>query len=48
MNDYHMTPAQIDDTDLELLLDLELLDSRIDAAFAEKRKPKKRTIEYFI
>ena len=37
--DYHMTPNEIDDTDLDLLLDMEVLDSRIDAAFAEK-KPK--------
>lgn len=31
-----MTPNEIDDTDLELMLDLEVLDSKIDAAFDEK------------
>lgn len=47
-----MTPAEIDDADLELLLDMEVLDSKIDAAFAEKyskEQPKrKRSIEYYI
>ena len=32
-----MSPADIDDTDLALLLDMEVLDSRIDAAFNKKR-----------
>lgn len=36
-----MTPAEIDDTDLELLLDMEVLDSKIDAAFEEQRDKKK-------
>lgn len=35
-----MTPAEIDDADLELLLDMELLDSRIDAE-AESQRGKK-------
>lgn len=35
-----MTPAAIDDTDLELLLDLEVLDSRIDAAAETQRGNK--------
>ena len=38
--DYHMTPAEIDDTDLELLLDMEILDSKIDAE-AETQRGKK-------
>ena len=42
-----MTPNEIDDTDLELLLDMEVLDSRIDAAFAEKRG-RKSTPKVFI
>ena len=41
-----MTPEQIDDTDLALLLDIELLDSRIDAAYANqsscKKSPKRK------
>lgn len=32
-----MTPKEVDETDLELLLDMEILDSKIDAAFEEKR-----------
>lgn len=36
-----MTPAEIDDTDLDLLLDMEVLDSRIDEAYAKKREGKK-------
>ena len=36
-----MTPNEIDDTDLELLLDMEILDSKIDAASEEQRKQKK-------
>ena len=38
--DYHMTPAEIDDTDLDFLLDMEVLDSRIDAAYSEQRDKK--------
>ena len=36
-----MTPNDIDDTDLDFLLDMEVLDSRIDAAFAEKKPNSK-------
>jgi len=36
-----MTPNEIDETDLELLLDMEVLDSKIDAAFDEQRNKKK-------
>ena len=36
-----MTPNEIDDTDLELMLDLEVLDSKIDAAAEEQRGKKK-------
>jgi len=35
--DYHMTIADIDNTDLELLLDMEVLDSKIDAASEQQR-----------
>lgn len=42
-SDYHMTPAEIDESDLELLLDMEVLDSKIDAAFAEKSKRQSKT-----
>ena len=36
-----MSPNEIDDTDLELMLDLEVLDSKIDAAAEEQRHKKK-------
>lgn len=36
-----MSPNEIDDTDLELMLDLEVLDSKIDAAAEEQRIKKK-------
>lgn len=36
-----MTPAEIDDTDLDLMLDMEILDARIDAAAQEQRNKKK-------
>ena len=39
-----MSPAEIDDTDLDLLLDMEVLDSRIDAAFNEKRSKGKKSV----
>ncbi|MBR0062248.1 MAG: hypothetical protein IJP68_12305 [Selenomonadaceae bacterium] len=45
--DYHMTPAQIDDADLELLLDMEVLDSKIDAE-AESQRGKKNDKKVFI
>lgn len=32
-----MTPKEVDETDLELLLDMEILDSKIDAAFEAQR-----------
>ena len=37
-----MTPAEIDDADLELLLDMEVLDSRIDAEAETQRGKSKR------
>lgn len=37
-----MTPAEIDDTDLNLLLDMEILDSKIDAATAEQSAERNR------
>lgn len=36
-----MTPNEIDDTDLALMLDMEILDSKIDAAAQEQRHKKK-------
>ena len=42
-----MTPAQIDDADLDLLLDMEILDSKIDAA-AEAQRGKKANRKVFI
>ena len=45
-----MTIADIDNTDLELLLDMEVLDSKIDAeAYQQsKRDTKKATKKVFI
>lgn len=40
MLDYHMTLEDIDNTDLELLLDMEIVDSKIEAA-AEQQRHKK-------
>ena len=42
-----MTPAQIDDADLELLLDMEILDSKIDAE-TESQRGKKNDKKVFI
>ena len=42
-----MTPNEIDDTDLELLLDMEILDSKIDAA-SEEQRGKKKSPQVFI
>ena len=42
-----MTPSEIDDTDLELLLDMEVLDSKIDAE-AESQRGKKNDKKVFI
>ena len=45
-----MTPAEIDESDLDFLLDMEVLDIKIDAAFEAKRpktpnrKPNKKNI----
>lgn len=41
-----MSPNEIDNTDLELMLDMEVLDSKIDAAAeeqAEKQRHKKKS-----
>lgn len=37
-----MTPAQIDDADLDFLLDMEILDSKIDAEAERQRDKGKR------
>lgn len=37
-----MTPKEVDETDLELLLDMEILDSKIDAAFEAKREQQNK------
>lgn len=36
MCDFKMSPNEIDDTDLDLMLDMEVLDSKIDAAAREQ------------
>ena len=49
-SDYHMTIADIDNTDLELLLDMEVLDSKICAeAYQQSKKGNKKVAkEVFI
>lgn len=52
MSDYHLSFNTIEEMPLEILLDLEIVDSKVEAAFEEKRqstnKPfchPKRTID---
>lgn len=40
LSDYHLSFEAIEKMPLELLLDLEIIDSKVEAAFADKRKPK--------
>ena len=50
-SDYHFSFAEIEDMPLEILLDLELVDSKIEAAFEDKRsagKSKKSKRQVFI
>ena len=41
MKDYNLSFAEIEEMPLEILLDLEVVDSKIDAAFEEQRDKKK-------
>lgn len=40
MSDYHLSFEAIENMPLEILLDLEIVDSKIEAAFAEKRNSR--------
>jgi len=41
MSDYHLSFNTIEEMPLEILLDLEIVDSKVEAAFEEKRQSKK-------
>ena len=47
MSDYHLSFAEIEEMPLAILLDLEVVDSKVEAAFAAKRG-KKNKPEVFI
>ena len=47
MGDYHLSFAEIEGMPLAILLDLEVVDSKVEAAFAAKRE-KKNKPEVFI
>ena len=40
MSDYHLSFNEIEKMPLDILLDLELVDSKVEAAFEAKRKAK--------
>lgn len=42
MSDYHLSFEAIEKMPLEILLDLEVVDSKVEAAFADKRSKKKQ------
>ena len=42
MSDFHLSFDEIENTALEFLLDLEILDSKVDAAFEEKQREESR------
>lgn len=41
MSDYHLSFVEIEEMPLELLLDLEVVDSKVEAAFNRSRAKKK-------
>ncbi|MBR6712124.1 MAG: hypothetical protein IKI76_03925 [Selenomonadaceae bacterium] len=43
MSEYHMSFAEIEEMPLELLLDFEIVDSKVTAAFDSKRSGKRKT-----
>ena len=38
MSEYHLSFVEIEDTPLEILLDLEVVDSKVEAAFAARQE----------
>jgi len=47
MSEYHLSFAEIEEMPLEILLDIEVVDSKVEAAFSAKR-PTKEQKEVFI
>ena len=48
MSDYHLSFTAIEETPLEILLDMEVVDSKVEKAFADKSKKKKEVPIDFI
>lgn len=44
MSDYHLSFSEIEEMPLEILLNLEILDSKVEAAFANKRGKRNKKI----
>ena len=42
MSDFHLSFDEIENNSLEFLLDLEILDSKVDAAFEKKQREESR------
>ena len=42
MSDYHLSFTAIEEMPLDVLLDLEVVDSKVEAAFAAKRQTKSK------
>ena len=42
MGEFHLSFDEIENNSLEFLLDLEILDSKVDAAFEEKQRKESR------
>ena len=48
MSEYHLSLEAIEKMPLEILLDLEIVDSKVEAAFAEQRDAKKGKKKVYI
>ncbi len=48
MSDYHLSFSEIENMPLEILLDIEIVDSKVEAAFEQQRNPKRGKKEVFI
>ena len=42
MSEYHLSFAEVEEMPLEILLDIEIVDSKIEAAFSAKRGGKNK------
>ena len=47
MSEYHLSFKAIEEMPLDVLLDLEVVDSKVEAAFSAKRDKKKFIDDYF-